>query len=380
VPALSDGATRAAVCRQLLADLVRIDSTSGEEGEARALTFVATWLSENCPGQVRLNYALDGSPTALVIHPALNDGRPLLLFSAHIDTVPVGDISTWPHNPFEAVTVGDRMFGRGTSDMKSGLAAAMVAVAELLHDGAAVALAVSTGEEVGCLGATDVAELLSGIPVAAIIVPESTLNEVVLGHRGALWLTVSTAGVAAHGSTPERGKNAIADAVTLLGRLHELPLLEHTHLGRESVNVGTIHAGTVPNIVPDHCELQIDVRVVNADSRRLVDWLQAQPEVANVAVTLDLAAVWTDPGDAWVHGLGAPIAEAPASYFTDASVLTAALPAEIPVVVWGPGDPALVHTTRESVSLSALDAALDNYRRIGRRTAQTGPDLQAASA
>jgi succinyl-diaminopimelate desuccinylase len=366
VPVRSDPNERRARCRNLLEDLVRIDSTSGTLGEREALEFVAGWLSEHAPGRLRLRRAPDGTPTALIVHPESNDHRGLLLFSAHVDVVPVGDRSAWDADPFAATTIDGQMLGRGTSDMKSGLAAAMVVVAELLHEGAPVALAVSTGEELGCRGANDVTALLTGLAISAVIVPESTLNEVVLGHRGALWLTITTTGVAAHGSTPSRGKNAISEAMTLLGRMADLTLLEHPELGRESVNVGTIHAGEVPNIVPDRCELEVDLRVVNDDSHRLLDWWQDQPEVSHVAVMLDLAAVWTDRDHEWVRNLGAPVASAPASYFTDASVLSRELPPGTPLVIWGPGDPGLVHTTRESVSMTALYAALDGYRRVGR--------------
>lgn len=365
-PATAVGSPLPERARALLAELVEFDSTSGSAGEVNALLFVAEWLRQNSPGNVTVA-SPNGSPTALIVRPPATDSRPLLLFSAHVDVVPVGDRAAWTHDPFSAEVVEDRVFGRGTSDMKSGLAAAMVAVAELLSEGAPVALAVSTGEEVGCRGAIDAATLLSGHPVEAVIVPESTLNQVVLGHRGALWLSVTTRGLAAHGSTPERGLNAIALAANLVGRLSEIPLLRHPELGRESVNVGTIRAGAVPNIVPDRCELGIDIRVVDANTSRLVNWWVAQPEVAEVEVDLDLAAVWTSPDHPWVSGLDAPVSLRPASYFTDLSVLMPHLPPGTPVVIWGPGDPDLVHTVDESVGLAELNSALASYLRVGRR-------------
>ncbi|HEV7951632.1 MAG TPA: M20 family metallopeptidase [Glaciihabitans sp.] len=348
-----------------MSDLVKIDSTSGTPGEGKALEFVAAWMRKHSPGRIEITRSQDGAPTALLACPESDRSDELLLFSAHVDTVPVGNLSVWLADPFGGVIKDGRMYGRGTSDMKSGLAAAMVAVAELLHAGAPVALAVSTGEELGCRGANDVSTLIAGLQVNAVIVPESTHNEVVLGHRGALWLSIATSGLAAHGSTPERGKNAIAAAMNLLGRLTELPLLEHPYLGHESVNIGAIHAGTVPNIVPDRCEFQVDIRVVNANLDRLVGWWKAQDEVADVDVMLNLAAVSTDVDHVWVQSLGAPIAQKPASYFTDASVLARNLSTGTPVVIWGPGDPDLVHTTRESVSLDALQQALEQYIRVG---------------
>jgi succinyl-diaminopimelate desuccinylase len=372
-------------------DLVRIDSTSGSPGESDALLLVAEVLRRECAdtGVVSIGYTPDGTPDALVVVPAARPAMPapasetsaaqpqtraaqpgtpapLLLFSSHIDVVPVHDPSAWTHDPFGAHIHSGRLFGRGSSDMKSGLAAALVAVVELLREGRPVALAVSTGEEVGCRGAAAVAELLRGHPIGAVIVPESTANEVVLGHRGALWLRVTTSGRAAHGSTPGLGVNAIEKAAAVIGRLSELPLLWHPQLGWESVNVGTIAGGSVPNIVPDRCVLEIDHRVIGDDGARLIDWWMSQPEVSAVDTVLDLAPVWTSADDPWVRELGAPVSVRPASYFTDASVLVRSLPARTPVVVWGPGDPAVVHTVDESVDLRAVEDARLHYLRVGR--------------
>lgn len=354
----------------LLRDLVAIDSTSGSAGEAAVLRRVADEFDGVEEARVAFATGDDGEPRALVVVPSgAAVGRPLLVFASHADVVPVTDASAWTHDPFGSVVVGDRLHGRGASDMKSGLAASVLAVRDLLAQGAPVALAVSTGEEVGCVGAPAVAELLADHRVGAVVVPESTHGAVVLGHRGALWLTVRTSGLAAHGSTPERGHNAIADMVAVLGRLDELPLGAHPDLGRETVNVGVVSGGSVPNIVPDVCEARIDLRVVRADVSELVDWWRGQPEVTDVRVDLDLAAVWTARDHHWLEGLGAHVSAAPASYFTDASVLVRSLDDGVPVVVWGPGDPTVVHAVDESVSVEAVHRAVDHYLRVGGRWA-----------
>lgn len=350
----------------LTSDLVAIDSTSGTPGEAEVLRLVAAAFAGRPEAHVAVERSADGEPVALLVTPTGLDPRvPLLLFSAHADVVPVGDSSAWSSPPFEACLVGDRLVGRGTSDMKSGLAAAVVALHDLLPTGAAVALAVSTGEEVGCLGAPAVASLLEGWTVGAVVVPESTDGEVVLGHRGALWLTVATSGRAAHGSTPERGHNAVLDMVAVLGRIDGLPLGEHPELGAETVNVGVVRGGTVPNVVPDRCEVRVDHRVARGDVGELVAWWRDQPEVTEVTVDLDLAAVWTRRDHPWPSGLGAPVSARPASYFTDASVLVRSLPDDVPIVVWGPGDPTAVHTVDESVPVEAVVTAALRFRDLG---------------
>lgn len=350
----------------LLRDLVAIDSTSGTAGEAAVLRRVASEFDGVEEARVALAPGVDGEPRAMLVTPEdAAAAGPLLVFASHADVVPVTDPTAWTHAPFGADVVGDRLYGRGASDMKSGLAASVVAVRDLLRRGAPVALAVSTGEEVGCLGAPAVVDLLAGHRVGAVVVPESTDGRIVLGHRGALWLTVRTSGVAAHGSTPERGHNAILDLAAVLGRLDDLPLSDHPDLGRETVNVGVVSGGSVPNIVPDACEARIDLRVVREDVGDLVDWWRQQPEVTDVRVDLDLAAVWTPRDHPWLAGLGAPVSASPASYFTDSSVLVRSLDEGVPVVVWGPGDPTVVHTVDESVSVDAVARAVEQYRHAG---------------
>lgn len=370
---------------ELTAELVRLDTTSGAPGEVAGLEFVAHWLRER--GLEVAEESQSGRPAALLATApsraeAAGPPRPsaagdVLLFAGHIDVVPVSDAGAWPHPPFSAVVEGGRLHGRGASDMKSGLAAAMLAVAGAARRGEPVALGVTTGEELGCLGAPALLRLLGSRGllgrVGAVVVPESTGGEVVLGHRGATWLTLVSRGAAAHGSTPERGVNAVLRLAGAVGRAGGMPLRVHPDLGAESVNVGSLRGGTVPNIVPDLAEATVDLRTV-APAGDLVDWWRAIPGVDEVRVDLSLPAVWTDRGHPFVHALGAPVADAPASYFTDASVLAGALGAEIPIVVWGPGDPAVVHTVGESVDLGRWREAERLFRRAAAAwSASTGP-------
>jgi succinyl-diaminopimelate desuccinylase len=349
----------------LLASLISIDSTSGTAGEEQGLLAVAEWFASCAAADATISRAPDGSALCLTVLPATHTSMPLMLFSAHIDVVPVTRPEDWRHQPFGAEIDGGRMFGRGSSDMKSGLAAAMIATRDLLESGVVVGLAVSRGEEIGCRGASDVADALAGWNIGAVIIPESTANEVVLGHRGALWLTVETTGTAAHGSTPERGDNAILSMARLLGTLGELPLGSHPELGQESVNVGTISGGTVPNIVPDSCSVELDIRLAGTDPQSLVEWLSARNAVTAVRVDLDLRAVWTDRMTPWLAGLGAPVSSRPAAYYTDASVLVSVLPPGTPIVIWGPGDPSVVHSVEESVEIEAVHQALELYLDAG---------------
>jgi succinyl-diaminopimelate desuccinylase len=232
-------------------------------------------------------------------------------------------------------------------------AAAALAAAD---PGTPVALLLTSDEETGSQGAAAAATSVAELPVGAVVVPEATGNQVVLGHRGALWLAVRTAGRAAHGSTPERGHNAVLDLVSVLGRAGgALPLRTDAFLGTETWNPGVVAGGTVPNVVPDRAEVVVDMRTVG-DGGDLLRWWRDQPEVADVEVRVDLPPVGTPADDPWVASLPAAVRPTPATYFTDASVLVRVV-GGAPVVVWGPGTPAVMHAVDEYVEVAEVEQA-----------------------
>jgi succinyl-diaminopimelate desuccinylase len=355
----------------LLTSLVRIPSVSGSTSEALGLQAVADWFADCPESAAHVQEDEAGNAVSVTVLPQQRSQAPLLLFSAHIDVVPVGDPGNWARDPFSGELDAGRIYGRGSSDMKSGLAAAMVAVRRLHIDGVGAALAVSTREEVGCLGAPAVVTALAGVSIGAVIIPESTSNEVVLGHRGALWLRISTKGKAAHGSTPHRGENAIVKMTRLLSRIDKLPRGTHPHLGVESVNIGRIEGGSATNIVPDSCTILLDHRLSVSTNDDVISWWKSMPEVHAVHVDLSLDAVWTSESDSFVQLLPAPLADGPASFYTDASVLVRSLQPGTPFVIWGPGDPGVVHSMDEWVDLDAVSACAEWFYDTGARWADS---------
>lgn len=351
----------------LLEQLVQIPSVSGSPAEREGLKFVEQWFQGSDESTAEFVDASDGRDACVLVMPAHVSDCRLLLFSAHIDVVPVTNGNEWSEDPFGARVVAGRLHGRGSSDMKSGLAAAMIAIRQLHAQGVPVALAVSTGEELGCRGASGVASALESLTVGAVIIPESTGNRVVLGHRGALWLSVTTSGRAAHGSTPERGVNAILAMTEVLAGLPQIPLGAHEFLGAETANVGAISSGSVPNVVPDRCVIKVDHRLASTDPQEMVNWWRDRPGVSDVGVDLLLDPVWTNIRDEFVAMLPGEVSAEPASYFTDASVLVRTLPPRTPVVVWGPGDASTVHSADESVEITSVESAVHMFTEAGRR-------------
>lgn len=350
----------AELARRLTADLIAIDTTSVTPGEVAGLAKVASWFSDRDDLEVILHPGSDGEPAALLVLPR-GDRSGLLLFSAHIDTVPA-DPSAWTRDPWGATVEDGWLYGRGSSDMKSGLAAQAAALLTS-PPGVRAGLAVSRNEENGCRGTVDViaALRLAGAEVAALIVGEPTDGALVLGHKGPLWVDVTTVGTAAHGSTPELGVNAISKMAALIQRAEaELPLRDHAALGRESLNIGRIDGGVIRNAVPERCVIRVDMRTVDADPEPLLDWWRAQPEVADVTVDVHLPALWTDPDDPWVATLDAPRAPRPVGFGTEAGLLAAEFELER-AVIWGPGPMDVMHAVDERVSLQAIDEAARGY-------------------
>jgi succinyl-diaminopimelate desuccinylase len=343
----------------LVRELVGRPTVSGDAAAQRGVLGTVTDVLTAAAPQLQVREGVDrDQPWTLFTSPT-DPARPRLLLACHVDTVPAADPGSWQRDPFSAEQAAGRIWGRGGSDMKAGLVAAAAALAGA-DPQTPVALLLTSDEEIGSRGAAAAAAAVAELAVGAVVVPEATGNRVVLGHRGALWLTVRAAGVAAHGSTPHRGHNALLDLVAVLGRAGgELPLATEEFLGTETWNPGVLRAGTVPNVVPDRAEVVVDQRTVG-DGRALVDWWRGQPEVAGVEVLVDLPPVRTAADDPWVGTLPATVEPRPATYFTDASVLDG-VTGGAPIVVWGPGTPAVMHAVDEYVEVAELEQAAESF-------------------
>ena len=203
-------------------------------------------------------------------------------FTGHIDTVPLGT-AAWQADAFGASMEGGKLYGRGSSDMKSGVAAFVCAAlrhAEMLKRGPGVTLVITADEECGCGGAAYLVKQgkLLG-EVGALVIGEPTANYPLVGHKGALWLDVTTRGITAHGSMPERGDNAIYKAAAAIDKLRgfEFGGAPHPLMGRATLNVGTVHGGLNINSVPDATVIGVDIRTIPGQDHALIRRSVAAP-------------------------------------------------------------------------------------------------------
>jgi Acetylornithine deacetylase/Succinyl-diaminopimelate desuccinylase and related deacylases len=197
---------------------------------------------------------------------------PTLLVACHLDVVPAGD--DWKRNPFEAWIEDGRIYGRGSSDNK-GQMASMMAVARFLKEhesglkGQLILAGVADEERGSALG---LEYLLNecGIKADYAIIPDVAHNMKLIDvtEKGALFLEITSHGKQAHGSRPEAGINAIENMMPLLERIKQLKFQKTSHPLHTppTINLGSIHSGTAPNIVPALCKAQLDIRYLPDDS------------------------------------------------------------------------------------------------------------------
>ena len=315
--------------------------------------------------------------TNLVARTPSTSDRPRLCLTGHLDTVPLG-ASPWSCDPFGGEIKDGRVYGRGSCDMKGGVAAMVIAAIEVCRAGPAQAgllLVLTGGEETGCDGAAQLARHGVAGPVGAIIVGEPTGNGVLLGHKGALWLEAIANGTTAHGSMPELGVNAIYKVARTALELErfDFGVPAHPIAGPPTLNVGTITGGLNINSVPDRAALTVDIRTIPGQAHSAVRQdLQSRlgPDV-ELRTLVDLPGVYTEPHGSWVENVFGIVADVTrrtqtrrtATYFTDASVLVPAF-SNAPALIIGPGLPELAHAIDEYCEITRIEEAAAIHGRI----------------
>jgi succinyl-diaminopimelate desuccinylase len=360
---------------ELTRRLIGFDTVNPPGRERACATFLADLLTD--AGFETALKPLGAERASLVARRGGAAAGPALAFTGHIDVVPLGS-RPWEHDPFGAEIADGRVYGRGSSDMKAGVAAfvaAALAEADRLDDGPGVTLIITAGEETGCDGAVALAAEGKLGPAGALVVGEPTANLPYVGHKGALWLKAVTAGVTAHGSMPEEGDNAVYKAARVVTRLSDFDfnVARHPVLGKPTLNVGTVKGGLNINSVPDRAEIEVDIRTIpGVDHAQLRSALKGyMGEDVALEVLIDLPGVWTAPDLPWAvrasaiagNVTGKPAGQRTATYFTDASVLTPAL-GGVPTLILGPGEPTQAHKVDEWCELARIDEAVAIYRAL----------------
>jgi acetylornithine deacetylase len=341
---------------ELTSQLVAIDSVNpslvdGGAGESEIAAFVEEWARGHGLEARRLEDT-PGRPSVIVRAPGSGGGNTLLL-CGHLDTVNVEGMAD-PHAPR---VDGDRLYGRGAYDMKAGLATALIACrdAAALRLAGDVVVAAVADEEHASLG---VQEALRSVRADAAIVTEPTELELIVAHKGFVWAEIEVTGVAAHGSRPQLGEDAIVKAgpvLTALGELDEaLGARTHPLLGRGSVHASTINGGVELSSYPARCVIGLERRTLPGETTDDIERELAQLG-GDHRILLVREPFEEDPGAEIVTAmsgaaaavLGAAPKIAGAGYWADAAFIAAA---GIPTVMFGPSGEG-AHAVEEWVSI-----------------------------
>lgn len=347
--------------------LVRSDTIMGGHGERTVLEYLAGLLKD-AGFAVRLDDYDAGNPDCCSLSAHLHpekEGAALCL-AGHVDTVPLGGIP-WKYGPLSGEIVDGKLYGRGSCDMKSGVAAMVCAALRMAPFVTERDLVVQVygGEERGCLGSFHMtADSREMAHIAAVVVGEPTNALPLVGHKGALWLTLTAHGKTAHASMPEKGENALASMLPAASRLLRFkPHGRHRYLGSGTSVLSTLHAGLNSNSVPDLATMTLDIRSVpgmdHEELRREVKGLAG--EHISMETTLDIPPVWTEPDHPWIQRIfelyhtstGKPASVSTVQFFTDAAALKRVCP-DVPMLILGPGSSAQAHQVDEACELSQI--------------------------
>jgi acetylornithine deacetylase len=318
--------------------LIDIESISGNEGAVGAELY-----EELC----RLGYDAHKMPVAherFNVVATIDERKPDLVFSTHMDTVPPFIPSSEDH---------DNIYGRGSCDAKGIIAAQIAACQRLRKEGAAVGLLFLVGEERDSLGAKVANE--SPLGSRFLINGEPTENKIATASKGALRVEITTSGKMAHSAYPELGESAIEKLVAALERLRKMELPVNPEVGPCTLNIGLIEGGRAPNVIPDHALAQLLYRLVGPSDVLRKQITEQVAGLAEAGFVLEIPFMKLRT----VSGIEPMVAK----FTTDIPNL----PSWGTPVLIGPGSIHVAHTEREFISKKQLHEAVDLYCSIARQ-------------
>ena len=391
-------------CQELLQAMVGFDTVnaniSGKPDPERPL---AEYLDgrARAMGLATQRMAAGGESFDLLVTHLVDDAAPWLLFESHLDTVSLAGMTI---EPLAGKVDGGRMYGRGACDTKASGAAMLWALRQYAGEPGAgggsgggsggnnVAVLFSVDEEVGKAGVSAFVEQhlpqLGWRPVGVIVGEPTELCPIVANNGVTRW-TIRTRGVAAHSADPARGASAISMMAKVIDAIEDQYIANlttaHELTGKAQCSINRIVGGVADNIIPEHCEIRLDRRVVPGEDGR--DVLPAVERVldelrrAHPEVIVSQDEPYRDPpldpagGEAFaavvqraLGELNLPTEVDGAPYGTDACNFGAA---GIPSVVLGPGNIAQAHTHDEWIELTQIDLAIDVYLNLMRQNLET---------
>lgn len=309
-------------------------------------------------------------------------GDKVLAVSGHMDVVAPGDDNEWTYPPFSGEIVGDKLYGRGTTDMKAGLAALVVAMCELKEEATlngVVRFLGTVGEEIGRVGSKQLVNEGYADDIDGLLIGEPTGNTIAYTHKGSMNFTVTAKGKSAHSSMPEEGINSITHMAKFIQSFNHVMeditnKYENPDLGRTAASITVITGGEQVNSIPAKTTVQGNIRTIpEFPNDKIKQSLASIIETLNKDEQTSLSITW-EVNDHSVakardsklvqifdHLTTDNITPGGISPVTDSEPFSQ-IPHNFDLVIYGPGVAHLPHQTDEYVNISDYLHFIDLYK------------------
>lgn len=367
-------------CKEILKTLIKINSTHPEGNEMDMVKAILAMF-----GKYDIEYKIfdhGNNRGSLVITISGKSSKQSIAFLGHIDIVPVDDYSEWEYPPFDAVVVGDYMYGRGSADMKGGVTSMIITALYLLENKVTpsndIHFCFTADEELNGIGVLEIKD--SGIINNAkeIFIAEPSEEKLGLAEKGALWIEVIVEGLSAHGSRPDLGVNSVEYLIEFINQFRDSMDRESLNplLGQATFSVNEINGGVKTNVIPTQSTATIDIRTIPIQNHE--DIINNGNEIAyklmkekdNLTIELNVLnnrpSVETSKDNMFIKKLTNLCKELShetkykgLNFYTDASQIIPDL--KVPFVILGPGDDAMAHQRNEKIKLTSVAKIAEIY-------------------
>ena len=362
----------------LLKEILAIPSVNGADNEGAVAEFIANYLKEK---HIDAFVQQIDETHANIIAKLEGKSSETVVWNGHLDTVPYGSTEEWNTDPSIPVEKNGRIYARGASDMKSGLAAMVYLLGEIGESGEkpeqTILFLGTCDEEKSGLGAEKILEEIDLSSGSLLLIGEPTGCNLGVAQKGCIWAQLNISGKTSHGAYPEEGCNAVEYGMKIVCRIKKwVTEYEHRVLGTATAQVTMIQGGIAPNMTPDFAEILLDIRTVPGISAEDVEKkikkicreeveetngeVKFEVRIKNARRAIEIAEEerWLKEFKAYLKQNGAETEEIGINYFTDASILTKK-ESEIPVLLFGPGEPRLAHKPNEFVELEKYEKYIE---------------------
>lgn len=365
----------------ILKDMLNIETVNGMNNEFELANYINSLFHDYGIESKIINID-EGLVNIIAIIKGKNELQKII-FNGHLDTVPYGNIDLWNHSPSKSFEDNSKIYARGASDMKSGLAAmvcsfCMIAESGILPNKTIIFIGTSDEERNG-VGAQAIAKshIIEGSD--ALIIGEPTYNKIGLAEKGCIWLECNFTGKTSHGAYPEKGINSIEVGYAFYKRLNEyVCMFSNKLLGNSTISLNKINGGIFPNMVPDKCLFLFDIRpVLPLNSTSLLKQItiiinELKKEFGKFSVDYKILnnrrALEVSKENQMVSEFAKSVKRISKTsvkytginFFSDGSLIVNNND-KLPIFLFGPGDPELAHKPNENVKINLYVQAIEIF-------------------